>query len=131
MSEPYKRYREWHEDISGSLNVSTAGVTSTLVTAKSQDHCIFIQKVHTRVTTLSAGKSWKLEDSNGTPKPVSGAMPTDAAPATFDLDFGAVGLPLTAGKNFVNTISAAGAAGTITWEGYMRPVSSFSLFVSK
>lgn len=131
MSDAYQRYREWHEDISGTLALTTAGTTATLVTAKSQDHAIFLQKLHVRVTTLSGGKTWTIADSASTPIPATGALPMDAAPASFDLDFGAEGLQLTAGKNLVTTISAAGAAGVITWEGYMRPVSSFSLFVAR
>lgn len=131
MSEPYKRYREIHEDISNSLVVGSGTNDSTLVTAKSQDHRIYIQKYHVQITGSSSGKTWSLEDSADTPVSISGALAMDAAPASFERDFGAKGVPLTTAKHFLLNVSATGAAGIITWEGYMRTVSSFSLFVSR
>lgn len=132
MSDAYLRNRQFYEDISGSTVLTTASTATALaqVTARSQDHAIFMQKVHIRVTTGNSGKTWTLLDTAGTPRPVTGAVPCDAV-GSFEIDFGADGYQLTAGKNLALTISAAGAAGVVSWEGYTKPVTSFSLFVSK
>jgi hypothetical protein len=116
MSDPYRRRTSFYQDISGAFNVGTATTTTTLVTARNANYTIWIQKLHIEVTT-SAVQTWTFADSAGTPVNIVPAVSTSSI-AHFDFDFGPEGVPLTLGKNFVLTISAAGAAGWVSWEGY-------------
>lgn len=117
-ADSYRRQVSYYQDISGSLTVTTAATSSTLVTARNTSQTIFIQKIHVEVTT-SAAQTWSFTDSAGTPVNIVPSVST-AAIAHFDFDFGPLGVPCTAGKNFLLTISSAGAAGQITWEGYQK-----------
>jgi hypothetical protein len=118
MSEPYHRRRTFYQDISSKLFVAAATTTSTLVTGKTPD-TIYIQKIHIEVTAGSAGKTWSIQDNNGAA--VTIIPPVDvSAVAHYDFDAGPEGIPITEGKNLVLTISAAGAAGWVSWEGYSK-----------
>ena len=118
MSEPYRRKVTFYQNISGALNVAAATTTTTLVTGKTSD-TIFIQKLHFEITTGSAAKTWTIQDSNGTPVVIVPSVDASAV-AHFDFDFGPEGVPLTEAKNLVLSISAAGAVGWVTWEGYSK-----------
>lgn len=118
MGEPYRRKRTFYQDISGSLFVAAAATTSTLVTDRNANNTLYIQKVHIEITTTGAF-TWTLQDSAGSPVPIIPAVST-AAVAHFDFDYGPEGVPCTVGKNLVLSISAAGAAGWVTWEGYQK-----------
>lgn len=116
-AEGYLQQRRWNQDISGSLR-TTAGTTSpTLVTnARPLTDTIFIQRIHVEVTT-GAAQTWTFGDN--TPLDLVPALSV-ASIAHFDFDFGPTGMPLAQGKNFVLTISAAGAVANATWEGYQK-----------
>lgn len=118
MSNPYRRYTSFYQDISNSQAVAAGTGDTTLVTAKA-NHTIHIQKVHIEITTGSAGKTWTFEDSAATPVVIVSAVDA-ASVAHFDFDFGPKGVPLTEAKNFVLNVSAAGAVGWVTWEGYQK-----------
>lgn len=118
MSDAYSRLREFYQDISGSVVLTTAAVTQDLIADKASE-TIFLQKVHAHVTTGSA-KTWDIKDKNGTPVEIAGPFDTTTDGSHFDQDFGARGIPLTEGKGLQAVISAAGAAGIITWEGYRK-----------
>lgn len=118
MSDPYRRATSFYQDISGNQFVTTAGTTATLVTVKNASYTLYIQKIHIEVTT-SAAQTWSFQDSAGSPIPVVPSVST-ASIAHFDFDFGPLGVPLTVAKNFVLSISAAGAAGWVSWEGYQK-----------
>lgn len=130
----YVRFRKLYQDISGQLQVVAATDDSTLVTAKSTKHSIFIQKIEIEITTYSA-KTWTFTDSAGTPVPIKHISIPAAAVAlpsesnTMIADFGPEGVQLTEGKNFLLDVSAAGAAGIVKWQGYQRltsPVGAFA-----
>lgn len=118
MGEPYRRLRTFYQDASGSFNVLAASTTTTLVTEPIND-TIYLQKAHFEIITTSAGKTWTLEDSAGTPIVLIPSIDASAV-AHFDFDFGPNGIPLTQGKNLVLLISAAGAGGWVTWEAYSK-----------
>ena len=119
MSDAYLRQREFFQNISGSLSVATATDDTTLVTNGRSSDTIFIQKIHVQVTAVSSSKTWTFKDSAGTPVLTAAAIDAGTLGHT-DMDFGADGVPLTEGKNFLLDVSAAGAAGQITWEGYQK-----------
>jgi hypothetical protein len=108
------------------FNLTTAATTQTLITCPTttpsdhpKKHYLRIQRLSVKVVTPSASKTWTIADSNGTPVAVTGALDMGANAGTvYSFDFGPQGLQLTLVKNLVLTISAAGAAGIVTVEGY-------------
>lgn len=119
MSDPYRRYTSFYQDVSGSFRVLAAdGGPDTLVTVRNANYTLNLQKVHIEVTTTGAF-TWTFQDSAGTPVPLVPSIST-AAIAHFDFDFGPKGIPLTLGKNLVLSISGAGAVGWVAWEGYSQ-----------
>ena len=115
----YERLRRWNSDISGQQVVGTATGDTTLVTVKA-NHTIFLQHLVVLGTTGSAGKTWSVEDSAGTPVSISGSLPMDTAPVEYEIDYGPEGIALTAATNLVLNVSATGAAGHVIWTGYQR-----------
>lgn len=118
MGEPYRRNRTFYQDVSGNLNVTAATDDTTLVTAPT-NHTVFLQKLHIEVTAGSGAVTWTIKDSAGTPVllvPVVSA----AAIAHFDFDFGPDGVPCTEEKNLLLDVSATGAVGWVTWEGFKK-----------
>lgn len=120
MPRDYHGYRSFYQDVSDSLNVTTATDDATLVTVRNASHTIFLQKCHVQVTGPSAGVSWQLRDSASTPVQLTGPFAVDTDGSHFDMDFGPEGVPLTEGTNLVLDVSATGAAGKVTWEAYSR-----------
>lgn len=113
----YVQLRRENQNISGNLRTTAATTTTTLVTnTRTTTDQIFIQRIHIEITT-GAAQTWTLGDS--TPLDLVPAVSV-AAISHFDFDFGPEGMPLALGKNFVLTISAAGAVGNLTWEGYQK-----------
>lgn len=132
----YVRYRKLYQDISGQLKVVAATDDTTLVSAKSAGHTLFIQRIEVNITTYSA-KTWLFTDSAGTPVPLgffsipAAAVALPSESNSIILDFGPEGVQLTEGKNFLLDVSAAGAAGMLKWQGYQRlavttPVGSYT-----
>lgn len=116
-AEGYLQRRRWNQDISGNIRSTAATTTTTLVTnVRPLTDTIFIQRLHLEVTT-GAAQTWTFGDS--TPLDLVPAVSV-AAIAHFDFDFGPDGMPLAQGKNFLLTISAAGAVANCTWEGYQK-----------
>lgn len=125
MNRAAADYRRIYKDISGSLALAATDGDQTLVTGKT-GFTIFIQRVSFYVTT-DAAQSLAFEDNNGTAKKVF-EVPTSPGDETlWGAEFGARGIPLTEGKNFVANVSAAGLAGQIVWEGYLRQTSAISV----
>lgn len=98
---------------------------STLITVKSANYRLFVQKISVSITTYSA-VTWTFEDSEGTEIEIGHISIPAAAVAlpsesnSMVLDFGPEGVPLTLGKNLVIDVSAAGAAGIIAIEAYEK-----------
>lgn len=118
MSDGYSNRRRNYTNISGSLSITTATDDTTLVACRT-NYTIYIQEYFVQVTGASA-TTWSLEDSAGTPVTISGALSVSTAPADYHRDFGAEGLPLSAGKDFVLNVAATGAKGQLSWVGYMK-----------
>lgn len=112
-------YRSWNQDISGSLQVTTATDDTTLVTVRTTGHTIYIQKVIFYCIT-DAAQNIILSDSAGTPIELYKVTTSPGAATRWEADFGAIGWPLTLGKNFIANMSAVGLAGNLVWEGYQR-----------
>ena len=119
MSFDEGRYREIYEDVSGTQVMGTGTGDTTLVTVKA-NHTIYVQRYSIQATTGSAAKTWSLEDSAGTPISISGSLDMATAPANYEKFYGAEGVALTEAKNLVLNVSAAGAAGIVTWTGYQK-----------
>lgn len=114
-------YRRIYKNISGSLDVAAATGDTTLVTVGNTKSTIYIQGIVFYVTT-DAAQSMSFEDSNSSAKKIFEipASPGDETLwGTPDM-FGAEGIPLTEGKNFVMNVSAAGLAGQLKWYGYEK-----------
>lgn len=120
MYSEYSENRRWHQDISGSLKVSASTDDTTLVTVRNANHTIFLQKLHMSVTGPSAGKTWQVTDNSASPVELTGPFGADVDGAHFDRDFGPKGVPLTEGQSLRLDVSATGAAGIVTWEGYQQ-----------
>ena len=102
----------------------SAGNGTAVLSAKSANHQLFIQKISVSVTTYSA-KTWTFQDSAGTPVPgavgsIPAAAPTTAGDAQFVWDFGPKGWPLTIATNLLLKMSAAGAAAQVHIEAYEK-----------
>ena len=118
MSEPYHRERTFYQDVSGTLSVVAGTGDTTLVTAKTND-TLYLQKLHIEITAGSGGKTWTFKDSANTPVLLVPSIDAGSV-AHFDIDFGPEGIPCTESKNFLLDVSAAGAAGWISWEMYAK-----------
>ena len=119
MADAYRLERQYNQDVSSTLRVTTTTDDTTLVTARNASYTLFLQKLHVEVTTGSASKTWTFEDSASTPVALVPSVDASAI-AHFDFDFGPRGIPLTEGKNFVLNVSATGAAGWVSYEMYQR-----------
>ena len=119
MSEPYRRLRTFYKDISGSLRATATTDDTTLVTVKNTSSTIYIQRVIVYITT-DAAQSWNFTDSADTPLSICKVTTSPGVDTRWDFDFGATGVPLTEGKNFLLNVSAVGLAGHIEWEGYEK-----------
>jgi hypothetical protein len=121
----YAGYQNHYTNKSTDLSVLAATDDTTLITAKSAGHTIFVQKIVINITTYSA-KTWLFKDSAGTPvekalisiPAAAVALPSESN--SMVIDFGPKGTPLTEGKNLLLDVSAAGAAGTIHVEAYEK-----------
>jgi hypothetical protein len=121
----YAGYQNHYSNKSTDLAVLAATDDTTLITAKSANHRIYVQKIVVNITTYSA-KTWLFKDSAGTPvdkalisiPAAAVALPSESG--SMVIDFGPKGTPLTLGKNLLLDVSAAGAAGTIHVEAYEK-----------
>lgn len=108
--------------ILATTDYTTAG---NLITARSADHTIYVQKISISITTYAA-KTWTFQDSAGTPVPIgfisiptsATALPSESGTIVFD--FGPTGYALTKGKNLQLLMSAAGVAGVVHIEAYEK-----------
>lgn len=125
MSVLRKDHRTRFKDISGSL-IPTAGAdpAATLVTGRAK-YTIFITRLHVHVTTAAA-KIWTFKDSSSGPV-VLAVLPASATVGDRHvLIENEEGVPCTEGKNFVLGTDGAGVAGSIEWEGYMKPTATMT-----
>lgn len=123
--DAYAKRRSQYSDISGALAVLAATDDSTLVTGKTA-HTIFVQRIWFYVTT-DAAQSMSIEDSNGTPKKIWNVPASPGVGTPWSMDFGPDGVGITEAKNLVANFSAAGLAGNLHWQGYMKPTSNIAV----
>jgi len=118
--EGYLRRRQIFGNNAANKSVGTADAGPfTLVTAKT-NYTVFVQSIKVQLTTGSGAVTWTFQDSAGSPLVISGALSAANAPVSYELDFGADGIPLGAGKNLSLALSGAGAAGQVTVEAYQK-----------
>lgn len=121
-SKSAEHYRQFYQDISGSTALAAADGDATLVTPRNTSHTIYIQRIIVYVDT-DAAQSIAFEDNNGTPKKIAEVTTSPGDETRWDFDYGAKGIPLTEGKNFVANVTAAGLGCDIVWEGYQKLTS--------
>lgn len=125
MAGDYAFYRRQYSDKTTDFIAVAATDDSTVISAKSAGHTIYVQKITVHITTYSA-KTWTFEDSAGTPVPIGHISIPAAAVAlpsesnSMVLDYGPKGIALTAGKDLKLMMSAAGAAGAVHIEAYEK-----------
>lgn len=134
MAKSAADYRSQNRDKSTQLQVLAATDDTTIITPKSANHQIFVQRITVGITTYSA-KTWTFQDSAGTPVPIyhisipAAAVATPSESNGMVIDFGSRGFGLTVGKTLDLNVSAAGAAGVVTVEAYevlVGPVAAAS-----
>jgi hypothetical protein len=105
------------------LATDTSTELDNLITPKSANHQLYIQKITFYETTESNGKSLAFQDDSSTVKGLGKYSSVTAAagvPKSFVGDYGPEGAPLGVGKNFDVIVSAAGIAGVLHVEAYER-----------
>lgn len=100
-----------------AISVSTAATTGNIATVKVAGLQFVCQLLRITVLTGSAGKTWTFGDSSGTIA-LTPALDMATAGVVYTYDFGPKGRALTAGDALKLTISAAGAAADVQFEGY-------------
>lgn len=121
-------YRTTYRDISGQLAVAAADGDATLYANTAANgggtgFTIFIQRIIVWIST-DAAQSWSFEDDNGTARQIAEVTTSPGDSTRWDFDFGARGISLNEAKDFELNVSAAGLAGVIVWEGYIRRTSA-------
>jgi len=92
MSDPYRRFRTFHKNVSGILRILPATDTTTLITAGATE-TIYLQKLHVEVTALQAVTTWTFQTSATVPVLLVPVLDASAI-AHFDFDFGPKGIPI-------------------------------------
>lgn len=100
-----------------AIDVTAAAVTGNVATVKVAGLRFVCQRLTILVLTGSAGKTWTFGDSSGTVA-LTQAVDMSTAGVLFVFDFGPKGRALTVGDALKLTISAAGAAADVQFEGY-------------
>lgn len=98
---------------------------NNLITPKSANHALVIQRIVFYETTESNGKTLTFQDDASTPVLLGKYSSTTAAagiPKSAVFEYGPTGYQLTTGKNFDVVVSAAGMAGALHVEGYEKLV---------
>lgn len=129
MNGDYTQYRKWNTSKCLDRQILAADDTTALnniLTPKSANHQLFIQKLVFYETTESNGKSLTFQDDASTAVVLGKYFSVTAAagiPKSLELDFGPAGYALTAGKNLDVVVSAAGIAGALHIEAYEKIVT--------
>lgn len=130
MAGDYRKFQHTYSDKSVDLTVLAATDDTTLITPKSANHQVFVQRIVVTITTYAA-KTWLFKDSAGTPVefafisiPAAAVALASESNAFATFDFGPAGVPLTLGKNLLLDVSAAGAAGRVHVEAYEKLIGA-------
>lgn len=124
--DDYQRHRSLHSNKSTVRTVLAADDSTDhadVITPKSANHQIYIQKIHVLIST-HADQSVTFQDDASTPVVLASfldeATVVPTVPSSWTFDFGPAGKPLTIAENLDIIFSAAGIAGTITIEAYEK-----------
>lgn len=129
MAGDYLAYQKNNSAVKADVDVLTGTASyADVITPKSANHQIFIQKVTLSITTHVAADVYTVDDDGAGP-PI--AVHTDAAaaagvPSVVTWDFGPVGRPITKGANVDVSHSSTGV-GVIHIEGYQRLIGPVAL----
>ena len=115
----YLWYRKIHRDVSTELTFTASTGDTTLITATSASHTIFVQRIVVWITT-DAAQSLSFEDTAGTPVQIAEVTASPGDSTRWDFDYGEEGTPLTEGTNLNMNVSAAGLAGRVKVYAYQR-----------
>lgn len=127
----YLWHQRIHQRVGGTITVNTTGSSGTNVISGgtgTASGAIFVQKLSVIPTTGATGVTWNFNDSSGSTS-ISGLLPMDVAPNPYQMDFGPRGVQLQTGASLQLVLSATGAAGVITWEGYKAYMGGTSVGV--
>jgi hypothetical protein len=105
---------------SGKADLNNA-TPVTLESVEETTSTIFVTKITLSITTHATGKFVAVQDTAGSPYVIAKHIDATAAagvPSVVHWDFGAGGVPITAGKNLQCVSEAAGVAGIVYVEGY-------------
>lgn len=122
----YTQYQREHTPKNLSRQILATDDTTALnnlITPKTANHQLWIQKLVFYETTESNGKSLTFQDDSSTAIVLGKYSSVTAAagiPKSLVLDFGPQGYPLGVGKNFDVAVSAAGIAGALHVEAYEK-----------
>lgn len=114
------RINQFHKDVSTSYTyvAATDYSTANAKIAAVAGHTIFIRRIQVNVTTDNAATQ-TFQDSASTPIIAAHIKASPGiGPITFD--FGDRGFALTEGKSFDHKMSAAGQAGSVTVDAYIK-----------
>lgn len=114
--------RKFNRDVSTSYVFTAAddySITPRTVITGIAGFQIVVQRLLLNVTTDNAAtQTW--QDNTGTPIPFAGSKASPGVgPITFD--FGEDGYVLADGKSLMHKMSAAGMAGAVAIQAYLRP----------
>lgn len=114
-------HRTHFKDVSYSQSfvAATDYSTTTPKIVGRPGHTIFIQLIVLSITTATAATQ-TFQDSSATPVLVAGTAATPVVGA-HTWDFGEEGLALPEGAGFNHKMSAAGSAGGVVVQAYMKP----------
>lgn len=122
-------YRAQYTDKSthGVVAATDSTTLENVLAVKSANHIIYVQRILLNVTT-DAAQSLTFQDDNSSAKIVGKSKASPGLGLHVVADYGAEGIPLTAGKNLDIVFSAAGIAGGYKIEAYEKPVSGALYF---
>lgn len=125
----YLSYQSVNQAVGGTITVNTTGSSGTNIISGgtgTASGAIFVQRLSVTPTTGSTGVTWSFVDSSGSTS-ITGLLPMDVAPGPYQLDYGPRGVQLPTGASLQLVLSATGAAGIITWEGYKKYMGGTSV----
>jgi hypothetical protein len=130
------KYRQVYGSLSGGVVVGPTVGPVVLQANKSSNWTIYLQRLTIQVATPGfEGSYWLVRDSTGVQ--LTGQIPTDHAsvtpgiPFSLDVNFGAQGVPLTAGADLVLEAIASDAHGTVTWDAYRKLSTTVDIYSNK
>lgn len=129
MAGDYLKYQKENSIVSADVDILTGTAAyADVITPKSANHQIFIQKMTLSITTHVAADRYLIDDDGAGPEI---AAHTDAAAAAGVLsvvtwDFGPRGRPVTKGANVDVSHSSTGVA-VLHIEGYQKLIGPVAL----